>query len=93
MPCARKAASLVLVNHSAGFTMLVEEVAYEQWHRMLFARFLAENDLLMHPTGVPVTLEECEELAVLKRETRIGGRPLRGTRGACCQASFAADGP
>ena len=31
---------------------------------MLFARFLAENDLLIEPsTGVSVTLEECEELA------------------------------
>ena len=27
---------------------LVEEIAYEHWHRMLFARFLAENDLLMY---------------------------------------------
>ena len=26
---------------------LVEEVAYEHWHRMLFARFLAENNLLI----------------------------------------------
>ncbi|MBN1166071.1 MAG: hypothetical protein JXA44_02960 [Methanospirillaceae archaeon] len=45
---------------------LLEEVAYEHWHRMLFARFLAENNLLMYPdpTGpVPVTLEECEDLA------------------------------
>lgn len=44
---------------------LTEEVAYQHWHRMLFARFLAENDLLMHPGEhpVPVTLEECEELA------------------------------
>jgi len=45
---------------------LVEEVAYEHWHRMLFARFLAENDLLMYPTPtepVPVTLEECADLA------------------------------
>ena len=50
-------------NHSAGSTLLVEEVAYVQWHRMLFTRFLAENNLLMHPIGVPVTLEECEELA------------------------------
>ncbi len=45
---------------------LLEEVAYEHWHRMLFARFLAENNLLMH-TGhgvpIPVTLEECQELA------------------------------
>lgn len=45
---------------------LVEEVAYEHWHRMLFARFLAENNLLMYPDPsgpVPVSLEECEELA------------------------------
>src|SRR5438128_987476 len=38
-------------QQSEGFTPLVEEVAYEQWHRMLFARFLAENNLLMHPEG------------------------------------------
>ena len=42
---------------------LVREMAYQHWHRMLFARFLAENDLLMHPSGVAVTLKECEELA------------------------------
>jgi hypothetical protein len=46
-----------------GFEPLIEEVAYEQWHRMLFARFLAENSLLMHPSGVSVTLAECAELA------------------------------
>lgn len=43
---------------------LVQECAYEHWHRMLFARFLAENHLLIEPEmNVPVTLEECEELA------------------------------
>lgn len=45
---------------------LREEVAYQHWHRMLFARFLAENELLMYPdpqNPVAVTLEECEELA------------------------------
>ncbi|MEE4209880.1 MAG: DNA methyltransferase [Parvularcula sp.] len=45
---------------------LTEEVAYEHWHRMLFARFLAENDLLMYPdpdAPVAVSLEECEEMA------------------------------
>jgi hypothetical protein len=26
---------------------------------MLFARFLAENNLLMHPQGVAVTLQDC----------------------------------
>ena len=42
---------------------LVHECAYEHWHSMLFARFLAENDLLMEPElGVAVTLDECEEL-------------------------------
>ena len=47
----------------ASYGRLVAECAYEQWHRMLFARFLAENDLLMHPEGVPVTLADCAELA------------------------------
>ena len=43
---------------------LVQECAYEHWHGMLFARFLAENNLLMEPEmGVAVTLAECEELA------------------------------
>src|SRR5439155_17473112 len=36
----------------------------EQWHRLLFARFLAENNLLLHPRyKAPVTLADCEELA------------------------------
>jgi len=44
--------------------LLVSECAYEQWHRLLFARFLAENNLLLHPKyRAPVTLEECNELA------------------------------
>ena len=30
---------------------------------MLFARFLADNHLLMHPEGVSVSLEDCDELA------------------------------
>lgn len=43
---------------------LAVECAYEHWHRMLFARFLSENHLLIHDKeGVPVSLEECEELA------------------------------
>lgn len=44
--------------------LLVAECAYEQWHRLLFARFLAENNLLLHPQyRAPVTLADCEELA------------------------------
>ncbi|MDH5526530.1 MAG: BREX-1 system adenine-specific DNA-methyltransferase PglX [Nitrospirota bacterium] len=47
-----------------GIGHLVQECAYEHWHRMLFARFLAENHLLMEPElGVAITLEECEHLA------------------------------
>ena len=43
---------------------LVHECAYEHWHGMLFARFLAENHLLIEPEmSVAITLDECEELA------------------------------
>ena len=43
---------------------LAQECAYEHWHGMLFARFLAENNLLIEPElGVAVTLDECEALA------------------------------
>ncbi|MFM8735254.1 MAG: Eco57I restriction-modification methylase domain-containing protein [Pirellulales bacterium] len=43
---------------------LIHEVAYEHWHRMLFARFLAENDLLIEPdSGVAISLDTCRELA------------------------------
>lgn len=44
--------------------LLVAECAYEQWHRLLFARFLAENGLLLHPRyKTSVSLTDCEELA------------------------------
>ena len=50
-----------------GIDHLAHEVAYEHWHRMLFARFLAENGLLIEPdSGVAISVQECEELA---RET------------------------
>jgi hypothetical protein len=44
-------------------TRLVEQCAYEHWHRMLFARFLAENELLIEPSGVAISLRDCRELA------------------------------
>lgn len=46
--------------------ILTEEIAYEHWHRMLFARFLAENDLLMDDdpaNPVSLSLEDCEALS------------------------------
>jgi len=45
---------------------LTELAAYEHWHRLLFTRFLTENHLLFTDEAhgrIPVTLEECEELA------------------------------
>ncbi|MBY0147754.1 Eco57I restriction-modification methylase domain-containing protein [Neobacillus niacini] len=53
-------------NQTQEIDRLVEEVAYQHWHRMLFARFLAENQLLMYPdpdAPISITLEECEDLA------------------------------
>jgi len=55
---------------------LVTELAYEYWHKMLFARFLAENNLLMHPEGVPVSLAECDELAAELKEENLDGWTL-----------------
>lgn len=46
------------IEHLAGV------VAYEHWHRMLFARFLAENGLLLEPEhGVALSLDDVKELA------------------------------
>jgi hypothetical protein len=42
---------------------LAYELAYENWHKMLFAKFLESNNLLMHTSGIAITMEECEELA------------------------------
>lgn len=46
----------------ADYWSLVEQCAYEHWHRILFARFLAENELLIHPiAGVAVSMEDCDD--------------------------------
>jgi len=42
---------------------IIRECAYEHWHRMLFARFLAENGLLIEPEmEIAISLQEAEEL-------------------------------
>lgn len=46
-----------------GVAGLREQIAYAVWHRMLFARFLAENGLLVHPSGAPVSMGDVVELA------------------------------
>ncbi|SAK86119.1 Eco57I restriction-modification methylase domain-containing protein [Caballeronia ptereochthonis] len=49
-------------DDSQGVQHLVWEVAYEHWHRMLFARFLAENGLLLWEPGAAVSLDDCDAL-------------------------------
>ena len=56
---------------------LVEECAYSHWHRMLFACFLAESQLLVEPEiGIAITLAEAKELA---REQRCDWLELAST--------------
>jgi hypothetical protein len=52
--------------------LLVNEMAYEHWHRMLFARFLEQSDLLMYVPGTHVTLDECFELAEEEDDCKDG---------------------
>ncbi|MFT5758586.1 MAG: hypothetical protein ACI9LM_003332 [Alteromonadaceae bacterium] len=52
--------------------LLINEMAYEHWHRMLFARFLEQSDLLMYEPGTPVTLDECFELAEEESDVKDG---------------------
>ncbi len=62
-------------DKSQEITVLVEEVAYQHWHRMLFARFLAESELLIYPdpkVAVAITLKECAELATTEKLARNG---------------------
>lgn len=49
-------------NGQQSIRKLVTEVAYEHWHRMLFARFLEQNCLLMYDQHTQLTLTECNEL-------------------------------
>ena len=50
------------IDDTQGVQHLIWEVAYEHWHRMLFARFLAENGLLLWEPGAAVSLDDCEAL-------------------------------
>ncbi|AGW91528.1 hypothetical protein N234_15975 [Ralstonia pickettii DTP0602] len=59
---------------SQALTHLVWEVAYEHWHRMLFARFLAENGLLMWEPGVPVSLDDCRDMVDNHPDMALGAK-------------------
>ena len=71
---------------------LVSEVAYEHWHGMLFARFLAENDLLLMPgTTTAISLEEVEEIA--REEKRDWLAVVSGYAEAMLPQIFRSDDP
>jgi len=51
---------------------LVTEAGFEHWHRMLFARFLADNELLVDPQfQVPVSMDEVAEFAAESGEADV----------------------
>ena len=50
------------LDDTQGLHHLVWEVSYEHWHRMLFARFLAESGLLMWEPGAAVSLDDCRDM-------------------------------
>jgi hypothetical protein len=51
-------------SESQQIDRLVQECAYEQWHRMIFVRFLAENEFLIDPEyGQAVSMEALIEIA------------------------------
>ena len=59
-----RAKSRGLGDENGSLDLLISECAYAQWHLLLFARFLEENQLLIHPQfQAPVTLDDCEQLA------------------------------
>ncbi|HNX66233.1 MAG TPA: hypothetical protein PKH02_05085, partial [Bacteroidales bacterium] len=60
---ARLLGDALPANGAQQIDHLAYELAYENWHKMLFAKFLEANGLLMHSDGVAVTMADCEELA------------------------------
>lgn len=61
---ARQLGDLTSDHGAKAIACLVDEIAYEQWHRILFTRFLVENGLLIHPEfEAPLSLVEVAELA------------------------------
>jgi hypothetical protein len=61
-------------NNNFELQPLVWEVAYEHWHRMLFARFLAENNLLMWEPGAAVSLDDCREMVDNHPDMAMGAK-------------------
>lgn len=61
---ARSLGDVMQADGAIRANRLVREIAYEHWHRAVFARFLSENNLLIDPDHqVAVSLAELEEIA------------------------------
>ncbi|NRD74014.1 N-6 DNA methylase [Shewanella sp. VB17] len=60
-----------LIDGAQETELLINEIAYEHWHRMLFSRYLEQNHLLMFE-GTSVTLDECSELAEEEPDCKDG---------------------
>ncbi|ELI8098864.1 Eco57I restriction-modification methylase domain-containing protein [Yersinia enterocolitica] len=60
---ARQLGDKLQSNGKQSIEHLRAEVSYEHWHRMLFARFLEQNNLLMLDKYLAVTLADCQEYA------------------------------
>jgi hypothetical protein len=71
---------------------LLQECAYEQWHRMIFVRFLVENDFLIDPEyGQSVSMEALAEIA---EESKVDPWVLGGQfASAALPAIFKKDDP
>ena len=68
-------------SHEIGH--LAHECAYEHWHGMLFARFLAENQLLIEPElASPSPWKSARSWA--RRRAPTSGRWPRASPIACC---------
>ena len=61
-------------DDSQGIQHLVWETSYEHWHRMLFARFLAENSLLMWESGAAVSLDDCRDIVDNHADMAMGAK-------------------
>ena len=57
-----------------GLQHLMWEVSYEHWHRMLFARFLAESGLLMWEPGAAVSLDDCRDMVDNHPDMAMGAK-------------------
>jgi hypothetical protein len=59
----RQLGDVLAASGKQELSLLVNEMAYEYWHRMIFARFLEQSNLLMYDKNMALTIEECHEIA------------------------------